>query len=347
MNDVVATLLAAGQAHEARGEFPAAIAAYDEALARLRGTDLNAPEVRRQLGLTWMNRGNALQKIAEADAADASVRAFDEAIAVLRTLPFETVPDDRNHYGAAWVNRGHAQMTTGDFAGAIASFESAIGVLAPLPLEANPYFLLNLTGAWTNLAQAHLALVQTERATAFVQAGAAAENALGLLAPVERAHPAFTEMSLRARRALVTALGEQLVHADVQGTPTAELASAASDAVDEGLSLARLCEEHGITHLRPLALRLFRMGAQLYRLHQPHFLAEFVLETFEVPNFAADADFQAVASEEIRRALAAVNRPQLFVAGTRDSDRLLDTSRALRAAADRVAALAQPSAPRT
>lgn len=347
MSEAAATLVNHGQAHEARGDFSAALACYDEAVARLRGADLSAPEIRRQLGVAWMNRGNALQKVADAASLAAAVRAYDEAIAVLRTLPIDATPAHRNHYGAAWVNRGHAQLAAGDIPGAAASFEEAVAILATLPLAESPYYLLNLTGAWTNLAHARLTAPPPEtRASAFEAAGDAARQALRLLAAAERTHAAFAEMGLRARRALVTALGERLVLAEVVGAPTARLASAASDAVDEGLALAREWEERGVAELRPLTLRLFRMGAQLYRLHQPHFLAEFLLETLEVPAFAADEAFRATAREAIGRALAAVNRPQLFIAGTPDADRLLTTARTLRQAADRIAKLT-PQLPTT
>jgi tetratricopeptide (TPR) repeat protein len=335
VSDEPATFLASGQAHEGRGEYAAALACYDEAIAGIRAQPSGPVETRRQLGVAWMNRGNALQKLADAASLAAAVRAYDEAIAVLRTLPIETTPAYRNHLGAAWVNRGHTQLATGDFSGAIASFEQAIAILSTLPLAESPYYLLNLTGAWTNLSHALLtAPPGVMRSDPLERACVAARNALHFVRETEQAHAAFAEMSLRARRALVTALGERLVAAGTDGRSIESLASEASDAIDDGLALAREWESRGVGQFRPLALRLFRMGAQLYQLHQPHFLGEFVLENLACPAFAGDAEFRAAADAAIEQALFAVNRPQLLVAGTPDAEKLLATAQSLRAARD-------------
>jgi tetratricopeptide (TPR) repeat protein len=318
-----------GQDSEARGEFAAALACYDEAIAALRRLPNGDQEVRRLLGVAWMNCGNALQRFAGDVSLASAVKSYDEAIALLRTLPVETVPELRNHLGAAWLNRGHALITGGRTAEAVESFGHAIGHLEKLPIGDDPYFRLNLAGAWTNLAHAHLT-------TSPETAQQAARTALALLADVEHAHAAFAEMSLRARRALVTAIGGLLV----TGGAGVELASEASDAIDDGLALARHWEERDPTPpLRPLALRLFRLGAQLYRTHQPHFLAEFLLENLAHAGFAEDAAFRAAADEALGSALAALHRPQLLVADTPESMRLLETARSLRAAQEHLSTL--------
>lgn len=321
-----------GQALENEGRLDEALATYDNALALLRvaGNAADLP-TRHALGLAWMNRGNALQKIATAVSLADAVHAYDEAIATFRSLPVDTEPALRNQLGAAWLNRGHALVHISEDA-AITSFENALHELAQLPLETDPFFRLNLAGAHTNLAHATLA-----RSAA--TAADSARTALAVLAGFERAHEAFAGMSLRARRALVMALGTLLTAAEAAREPIAALASEATDAIDDGLALARDLEAHGLSHLRPLAQRLFRLGAQLYGVHQPHFLGEFVLETLATPAFAADAEFHAIAQSALTQALAHAQRPQLILAGTADPQRLLDTAHSLRAALAQLSAL--------
>lgn len=344
-------LLRRGQADEARGEFTSALVHYDEAIARLRTFAPEADEPRRALGVALMNRGNALQKLAarstdddaRTDALAGAITAYDEAIALLRTLSFETTPAYRNHLGAAYLNLGHTFLTANDPVSAVASFEQAIDVLRLLPLDENSAYRLNLAGAWTNLAHALL----SDPVRAFPRAYASAQAALELLVAFDRTQPACAEMSLRARRALVMAIGELLVLAETARQSTEALATAASDAIDDGLALARDWETRGISHFRPLAARLFRLGAQLYRVHQPHFLAEFLLENLapEAGAFATDAEFRAIASEAIDTALAAMQRPQLLVASDPGAEKLLATVRSLRAARQQLSTFPVPFSP--
>ncbi len=51
-----------------------------------------------------------------------------------------------------------------------------------------------------------------------------------------------------------------------------------SDLVDDALALIRHWAARGEHSFQPLAVRFFHYGTQLYRFHQPHFLAEFIQE---------------------------------------------------------------------
>lgn len=340
-------LLQRGQALENDGRFDEALSAYDHALALLRVAGNSAdPATRRALGLAWMNRANALQRIATAPSLAAAIASYDEAIVTLRLLPLETEPLNRNHLGAAWLNRGHAHIVSGNHPAAAESFIAAVRELEQLPLEKDPYFRLNLAGAHTNLAHALLSAREQNQLTApdtATRAADAARAALHVLAEVERTHEAFAGLALRARRALVIALHALLTEAEAARQPIAELASAATDAVDDGLALARDLELHGLSHHRPLAYRLFRMGVQLYGIHQPHFLAEFVLETLATPAFAADAEFRAISDEALQQTLATLQRAP--VRPDAASDRALETAQSLRAAQRQLAALPPFSPP--
>jgi tetratricopeptide (TPR) repeat protein len=335
--DAFASYLREGQNAEAQGRFTDALEFYDLAILALSSESAGNPPVRHARGIAWMNRGNALQKNGlSADLIEAT-RAYDSALQEFESLPHESAPPLRNHLGAAWLNRGHSLLASGDVTGAAVSFERAANLLESLPLEKDVSYRLNLAGARTNLAHV-LIPTNPERARVLAQAS------LALLADREHEHLALSEMSLRARRALVMALGEILrrgtgvpsVFPDGDGhdTPAAQtnLANEATDAVDDGLALARELEARGVSQLRPLALRLFRLGAQLYRLHQPHFLAEFVQDNLTSPAFAADPNFRATATEALDLAMAEVQRPRKLVVGDASAERLVETARSLRSA---------------
>jgi tetratricopeptide (TPR) repeat protein len=328
-----AASLEQGQVLEAAGQFLDAALAYDQAIEALggglEGLDTND---RRLLGLAWMNRGNALQKMATAVRWAEAVAAYDQAIAVFKTLPLEAEPRFRNHLGAAWMNRGHALTLLSD-AAAGGSFKEAIAQLEMLPLEADPFYRLNLAGAWTNLAHVSLAPVSpAPRACS----QAAARRALELVACAERTEKDFAAMSLRARRALVMALGDLLYAAERKGDSLDELTSEATDVIEDGMFIVRLFESRGIVMLRPLGARLFRLGAHLYGVHQPHFLGEFVLENLGAQTLAADAEFRAIATDAVANALARLHQPRPILAGTRDAEKLIATAQSLRSAQDQL-----------
>jgi hypothetical protein len=133
------------------------------------------------------------------------------------------------------------------------------------------------------------------------------------------------------------AIGEVL-RRDTSGSLT-DFAHAATDAIEDGLALAREFETRGVSGLLPLASRLFRLGAQIYRVHQPHFLGEFVLESLSSPSFAGDREIHAAAAEALAGALEDAHRPQLFVADTTDADRRREIAHSLRDAQEKLSTL--------
>jgi tetratricopeptide (TPR) repeat protein len=328
--DAARARLLQGQQLEAEGDFTGALRAYDDVLAISRQQSPAETEVRRQLGIAWMNRGNAEQKLggyAEEESARKShlenaIRSYDEAVAHFQSLPRD-VPAFHNHLGAAWLNRGHALLVLEQNASAADSLERALAELATLPVEENPNYRLNLAGARVNLAQAILT-------TSPARAREEAATAVGLVSPLADSGLEFAEMSLRARRTGVIAIGGLLVQDDA---PVSALASEASDLVDDGLTLTHGWESQGNKSLRPLAFSLFQLGIQLYGAHQPHFLGEFVLENVGPgAPFSDDGFFRRTAEAALSTALSQLKHPEIFVAGTPQSDRLLQISSSLRAA---------------
>ena len=333
-------LLREGQALEARPSpeaLKAAVQLYEQALVLLRTLPISETAVRHQLALTAMNRANAFQRQNTVESVAAAIAAYDEAIAFFRTLPLAQHPDLRNSLGAAWMNRGHAFYLRADPASlveAVRCQNEALAMLGSLPLDAHPSFRINFVASRANLANALLGLGEDDSALA------AARETLALVAPGEQDELALADVGLKGRRAACEAIGRLLARVTQQGASTDPLADEASDLVDSGLALARHWETRGFPHFRPLAVRLYRFGAQLYRIHLPDFLAEFLLEQID-PDRCAGAtpeieELHRIASE----ALSAVRidletRHPIFI-DTPATSRLLERLQSVREAETRL-----------
>ncbi len=308
------TWLELGHSREAQGRWADAWSAYGRALQASPGP--------RSQSLAFMNTGNVLQKWASVEPTaelrqtrlDEADAAYEASISRARLLTPE--PALLNQLGAAWLNRGHARLLRPDQSAAVACFEQAVALLASLDPSTSGPVALNLAGARVNLAHALTA-------TDAVRARQEAALALALVAPRERLERVYAEMGLRVRRVWVMAIGPD-------GAPDA--LSRSTDLVEEGLELALHWERRGSRSLRPLAARLFRLGAQLYRTHQQQFLAEFVLEHAARGPFAQDREFRAAAEEALNHALNDLHAPCHLVLDSPDSLLKWDRARSFRAA---------------
>jgi hypothetical protein len=135
---------------------------------------------------------------------------------------------------------------------------------------------------------------------------------LELMGPHERAHPAPAEMALQARHLLAHALCVWL-DGSRQGPGIAEdWIGDATDTVEDALAVERFWEQQGVTALRPLAYDLFELGLHVYRVCQPHFFADFLVESMD-PDMSPgapfdDARFQAAAARSLQQAVNEVAR---------------------------------------
>ena len=258
-----------------------------------------------------MNRGHALLQRGDAASLAAALAAYDEAITLLRPLPVAENPGWANSLGAALMNRGqllHRLHGTARSAVALAAFDEAAELLrGPAgasgqgrDLAAGPWPRRNLAGTQLNRANLLLDLAH------FPGAAAAARAALALGQPHERAAPLDAEIALKARRALCDALGQSLV---VPGADQDTLASEAGDLADDALALVRHWADRGEANFAELALRFFRYGTQLYRFHQPQFLADFIGDHLPV----ASAEFRAVALAVLDAALGDLPHDRTFL----------------------------------
>jgi hypothetical protein len=316
-----------------------ALRCYDGACASLlEQLESGGPRVRHAFAIASMNRGNVLQRFADPQAIEEAIRAYDVAIQNLDTL----TPGDaalRNSLGAAWMNRGQALHRLGRdrLADAAASQRTAIAWLARIPREGNPAPTCNLAGAQVNLANVLLDLGGNHQ---LIEARDIARAALVTLAPLEGRALVADDLSLRARRSLCDALG-QLLAADAISAATQEaIAEEIGDAIEDGLALSRRCEQQPQWGaLREVTLRLFRIGARLYALHQPHFLGEFLLEHLDRPTRFDPVDFHAAADEALDIADARLARGGLYFLGDVESERALETRSSLEHTRRRLAVL--------
>lgn len=285
-----------------------------------------------------MNRGHELQLQDGAAALAAAIDAYGQAAALLRPLPLEENPSWANSLGAALMNRGallhrahglaRAEAAHASFDEAVATLQTFFATAAPPILSpsalrsfglSSPWPRRNLAGSLLNRANLRLDLGRS------ADARDDAARAVAFVAPHERSDLVDADLSLKARRTLCDALGRLIV---AGGADQEAIARAASDLVDEGLALARHWTARGAPRPRELALRLFHFGAQLYRRHQPHFLAEFITEALAAA--PADAALRHLAREIADAALADPPRQRYLTVGDPDSERDLRTSRELR-----------------
>lgn len=286
------------------------------------------------LAAGWMNRGDALTRLGSRENLGAAVSSYDHALAVLETLDLASNPLFPKRLALAWMNRGitlQEQATTASLRAALASFDEAIGVLR------------NQFGLPSTEDRAILASALTNRGNVLLRltppsaqlARESVEEALALIAGREDDEVIAAESGLKARHILCRALASQLTDRGASST-TDDLVAAATDAVEDGLRLARRWEARGENRFRDLAEELFQFGARAYQLHQAHFLTEFLLENLDPAQspdaFPLDAGMHAAADESIARAVGEIQRDGFGALNTPRFDRFLETLRLLRIA---------------
>ena len=268
-----------------------AIPFFERAIEIRRALPLDRnPMFRYGLAAGWMNRADALTRLGGAENLDIAMTSYDEAIAVLNAMNLDASPLFRRRFAMAWQNRGltaerHARLTE-----AARSFDAAIAALSVEAADAIDDRNVILAVAWTNRARVHAAADEA------VHARRSAHTALSLVRDREHTEALAAEAGLTARHVLCQALARAIEGHDGSAPP--EERADATDAVDEGMALARHWERRGVERFRPLAFDLFRFGVRVYHAHQPQFLNEFVLE-----NVDPDASSGAfVGSPEMRAA---------------------------------------------
>lgn len=285
----------------------------------------------RERAIRWMNRGHALSLAGDAAAA---LTAYDEAIALLLPYADSRPASWRNSLAACYLNRGwllHRNRGTLASSAALDCYARAECLLRELLAthaagggEPGHWPRRNLAGTLLNRANLLLDLGRCDEALGD------ATDALRFARIGESESRVDADLSLKCHRAVCDAIGQIIVQ---PGTDQHALAGQASDAVDDALTLARLWYKRGGDGFRPLAARLFRFGAELFRLHQPQFLAEFISEHLEVD---CSGEFRSIALKSIDAALAAPPSPLYLVAGDPAAERRIQTEHDLIACWSRI-----------
>jgi tetratricopeptide (TPR) repeat protein len=259
-----------------------ALRLFDAAIAERSAGPLQDPRARYDLAGAWMNRAEAMTRLAPAEPA-AAVEAFDRAIALLSDPAWGPHPDSppwRRRIAIAWNNRGQTfsrQRGREAARAAASSFRNAIEALGGVAHDAEDQRVLG--SAWANHANA---LLRMDSRTAAREARKAAREALAILDALEQADLTAAEAALQARHARCRALAG-LIDRCLSKRPrvAAALLAEATDTVEEGLNVARHWEMRGVARLRDLAGDLFRFGVRAYQAAQPQFLSEFILDSVD------------------------------------------------------------------
>lgn len=255
--------------------------AFDQAIAVLGQVSQEAPVNRHALAAAWMNRAQVVRSSPEAGGVAEAINSWDQALTLLETLPLDQEPRLRSDLAVACLNRSQLFLTPGQgFSAAEAARlqERALSLLESLPDKDTAPWRHRLASARLNYAQA---LTGAENAALQAQAAAVAQEALTQMEPDQREGPPSAEVALKARQVLCNLLGLRLGTPVGQDEALSADVSTASDLVDEALELIRHWEQKGQRAFRPLAGWFLQFGGHLLRVHQPHFLAEFLLENLD------------------------------------------------------------------
>lgn len=312
-----------------------AVRCFDEAIALRRTLPLGEnPRYRYGLAAGWMNRGDALARLGTKEQLAESIRSYDEALGLVQTLPLGEDPLYPRRLAIAWINRGFTrQKELSAEADALYCFQKALAVLESPPARAIADLALLQAGTQTNLAGALLNLSDSSAA----EARNAAHQALALIQSAEQTDLSAAEAGFKARYVLCRAIATE----SRDGlTVTPELLATATDAVDEGLALARHWEQRGESGFREPARALFRFGCRLYQTGRPHILAEFILESLDPDQTSGslplDGETHEAAIVALWTALKEIQREGFQSLSTSRFEQLLENLRTLRVTEERL-----------
>jgi tetratricopeptide (TPR) repeat protein len=225
------------------------------------------------LAACWLNRGDALMQLAEADKIPAAINSYDEGIAVMSSMPLDDDPRYPRRLGMGLQNRGIALLAYGGRVHeALDSFEQSLDMFecdAASPLADRDFLL---AGVWANIAIARAA-EKTPESDGLSRA--AALRAIGLSASFEADDVPSAEVGLKARYVLCQVIAGELPETVKRGTEMPEIVHEATDHAEAGLALARRWEAKGELRFWPIAHDLYRFAEAVYERYQPQFVAEF------------------------------------------------------------------------
>ncbi len=323
-----------------------AVHCFDQAIALRRTLSLaESPRYRYGLAAGWMNRGDALARLGSNDQLSESMKSYDEALDLLRSLSLAEDPLYPRRLSIAWINRGVAlqkQETIATRKEAIRSFREALAVLKNPVADAIPDNHLLQAGALTNLAGAMLDIEQPAQ-----EAQQLAQQALALIGESEKSNLVAAGASFKARHVLCRAIaaGSRDGH-----SISPDAIAVATDAVDEGLALARHWQQRREGDFQLIAEDLFRFGCRIYQSDQSTFLVEFILESLDPEKtkgaLQLNSDTHAAAVAAIWSALKEIQSTGFQTLSTPRFEQMLDNLRQLSVTEERLKKLRQTTSAR-
>ena len=285
----------------------AALVCFDQALELRRQLPMELPIHAYGLAACWLNRAEALTLIGPSRHALA-LRAYDEALALLLSLPLGADPRFSKRMAIAHQNRALLLAAQDPPAklDATAGLEEAIAVLDQadaMPADERDYLLAVV---WMNLANIR---ATEDTIISDLAARETAKRALASVKAAENEDVAAAEAGLKARHVLCHIAARRLSIEPQSENFMADVHDA-TDLADEGLDLVRKWERRGIDRFRNLASDLFRFGARVYAHYQPHFLNEFVSEQLD-PEESAASFVQSCEMQTAAREIVSLLPPSL------------------------------------
>ncbi|MES2474793.1 MAG: tetratricopeptide repeat protein [Verrucomicrobiota bacterium] len=268
-----------GIAHLNQGEWESALHHFERA-AELRESQpwRHDPEAAWVLAAAWINRSDVLRILGQTPEA---IHSLDRAIDAMNHVPLADHPDRADRLILAWINRatacGEAQLPDA----ALEDFSKAEELLRT-KMEA-PSGRRQLLASMLHANRARI-LLDLDRT---IEGWRDSQSALDCLADIEPAE-SIAEAAIKARGIHCRALAMLLDEPDGLSLETSWIARA-TDAVEEALLLVKS------SHYRSDWITdLVKYGAKIYRVCQPHFLAEFIRDWTRP--FATDSDASLVQS---------------------------------------------------
>ncbi len=331
-----------GQAYFRQGRrehIPIVLQHYAQAAAILENLPWRTHlRYRHHLAALWLNCGNLYWLAREAIPAAEAIAAYQKALSYANELPRSEAKYARLT-ASIWLNNGNVckeSPKASERTYAATCFTEAQRILRPHAKEDAPDICLEFASILANQAN-HLA-TQIDSESEFLELIETAQEALDGVTPLEQDNILAAQISINARRALCQAYGFRLYKMD--GMLEESFYQEATDLVDAGLELIRHWEHRGMHHLRPLARRFFRLGEQLYRIRQPRFLAEFILETLDPAHnqgaLCHDPEMCQIARESLNTAIAHANSNRILTDETPETEELLSIYLSYQAALKRL-----------
>jgi len=276
-----------------------ALSCFDRARDLRSGLPIdNVPVYRYGLAACWLNRAEALLHLRDITRLPEAVDACEQGIALLEALNPGEDPRFPRRLAMGHHNRGLALLIQGGTSEAIAAFRHAVAVLDDERSAGIPDRRYLQAAIGVNMAQALMASGNDS----WTDARNAALRSIELLEDAEAENAEAAAVGLQARHVICRALAARLDPSS--GTPvSADDLHMATDAADDALNLAREWEQRGVTMFRALACDLFRFGARVYAVYQPHFLQEFVADNMDPsrssPEYVDSPEMRAAAHEAL------------------------------------------------